>query len=103
MARETCPAILMIPSSPAPDSASSVTKVWRLSCHRPFTPAFSRTLVHAVLKDVNRARRVFGERRPEGEHKPLRPALPEPPGIPGGVRLQRGDGRFVQRNHAPRP
>src|SRR5713101_5723803 len=52
MARETCPAILMITSSPAPDSASSVTKVWRLSCHRPVTPAFSRTLVHAVLKDV---------------------------------------------------
>src|SRR5438477_11137649 len=52
MARETCPAMLMITSSPAPDSASSVTKVWRLSCHRPFTPAFSRTLVHAGLKDV---------------------------------------------------
>ena len=33
MARETCPAILMITSSPAPDSASSVTSVWRLSCH----------------------------------------------------------------------
>src|SRR5882757_7010935 len=52
MARETWPAILMITSSPAPDSASSVTSVWRLSCHRPFTPAFLRTLVHAVLKDV---------------------------------------------------
>ncbi len=52
MARETCPAMLMITSSPAPDSASSVTSVWRLSCHRPFTPAFSRTFVHAVLKDV---------------------------------------------------
>src|ERR1035441_6870386 len=34
MARETCPAMLMITSSPAPDSASSVTNVWRLSCHR---------------------------------------------------------------------
>src|SRR6202049_310904 len=52
MARDTWPAMLMITSSPAPDSASSVTKVWRLSCHRPFTPAFSRTLVHAVLNDV---------------------------------------------------
>jgi len=52
MARETCPAMLIITSSPAPDSASSVTKVWRLSCHRPFTPAFWRTLLHAVLNDV---------------------------------------------------
>src|SRR5713101_1506989 len=52
MARETCPAMLMITSSPAPDSASSVTKVWRLSCHRPFTPAFLRSLIHAVLNDV---------------------------------------------------
>src|ERR1035437_7772452 len=48
MARETCPAMLMITSSPEPDSASSVTSVWRLSCHRPFTPAFWRTLIHAV-------------------------------------------------------
>src|SRR5882724_7608939 len=44
--------MLMITSSPAPDSASSVTKVWRLSCQRPFTPASLRTLLHAVLKDV---------------------------------------------------
>jgi hypothetical protein len=29
MARETCPAMLMITSSPAPNSASSVTSVWR--------------------------------------------------------------------------
>ena len=34
-ARETCPAMLMITSSPAPDSASSATSVWRLSCQRP--------------------------------------------------------------------
>src|ERR1035438_3451057 len=34
MARETCPAMLMITSSPAPDSASSVTSVWRLSGQR---------------------------------------------------------------------
>ena len=26
--------------------------MWRLSCHRPFTSAFLRTLIHAVLKDV---------------------------------------------------
>src|SRR5450759_402812 len=52
MARETCPAILMITSSPAPDSESSVTSVWRLSCHRPLTSAFWRTLLHAVLNDV---------------------------------------------------
>jgi len=50
MARETCPAILMITSSPAPDSASSVTSVCRLSCHRPTTPALSRTFVHAALR-----------------------------------------------------
>jgi hypothetical protein len=30
LARETCPAMLMIASSPAPGSASSVTSVWRL-------------------------------------------------------------------------
>jgi len=39
MARATCPAMLMITSSPAPDSASSITSVWRSSCHRLFTPA----------------------------------------------------------------
>src|ERR1035441_9635022 len=52
MARETCPAMLMITSSPAPDSESSVTSVWRLSCHRPTTLALSRTLVQAVLNVV---------------------------------------------------
>ena len=30
MARETCPAMRMITSSPAPFSASLVTSVWRL-------------------------------------------------------------------------
>jgi hypothetical protein len=49
MARETWPAILTITSPSAPDSASSVTKVWRLSCHRPTTFALSRTFVHAVF------------------------------------------------------
>jgi hypothetical protein len=44
--------MLMITSSPAPDSASSVTSTWRLSCHRPTTFALSRTLVHAVLNVV---------------------------------------------------
>jgi integrase len=34
------------------DSANSVISVWRLSCHRPFTPAFRRTLVQAVLNDA---------------------------------------------------
>ena len=34
MARETCPAMLMMTSSPAPDSASSVTRVWRLGAQR---------------------------------------------------------------------
>jgi len=40
MARETCPAMLMMTSSPAPDSASSVSSVCRLSCHRPTTYGF---------------------------------------------------------------
>src|ERR1035437_4886046 len=52
MARETWPAMLMMTLSPAPDSASSVASVWRLSCHRPFTPAFWQTLIHAVLNEV---------------------------------------------------
>src|ERR1035437_2122725 len=30
------------------------------------------------LERCDRTRRIFGERRPEGEHKPLRPAFPEP-------------------------
>jgi hypothetical protein len=64
MARETCLAMLMITSSPAPDSASSVTSAWRLSCHRPFTPAFRQTLIHAVLNDVMGRVGSLGERRP---------------------------------------
>src|SRR5260370_14020884 len=52
MARDTCPAMLMVTASHVPDSASSVTSVWRLACQRPFTRAFLRTLVHAVLNDV---------------------------------------------------
>ena len=42
----------MIVWSPAPLSASSVMSVWRLSCQRPFTPAFARTLVQTVLRVV---------------------------------------------------
>ena len=34
--------MLMITSSPAPDSASSVTSAWRLSCHRPMAPLADR-------------------------------------------------------------
>lgn len=41
--------MLMITSSPVPDSESSVTSMWRLSCQRPTTFALSRTFVHAVL------------------------------------------------------
>src|ERR1017187_1495913 len=74
MARETWPAILMITSSPAPDSASSVTKVCRLSCHRPTTLASSRTLVHAVLSDVTGRVGSFGWPFPAGNtyHSGLR-------------------------------
>ena len=32
--------------------ASSVTSVWRLSCHRPTTFAFLRNFVHAALNVV---------------------------------------------------
>src|SRR5450759_283638 len=67
MARETCPAMLMITSSPAPDSESSVTSVWRLSCHRPTTLALSRTLVHAVLNVVTGRVGSFGCPFPAGK------------------------------------
>ena len=52
MARDTWPAMLMITSSPAPGSDSSVTGVCRLSRQRPTTFALSRAFVHAVLKVV---------------------------------------------------
>src|ERR1035438_8730080 len=67
MARETCPAMLMITSSPAPDSESSVTSVWRLSCHRPTTFALLRTLVHAVLSVVTGLVGSFGCPSPAGK------------------------------------
>jgi integrase len=38
----------MIVSSPAPLSANSVISMWRLSCHRPETFAFSRVFFQAV-------------------------------------------------------
>src|SRR6185312_10746649 len=78
IARETCPAMLMITSSPAPDSESSVTSVWRLSCHRPTTFALSRTLVHAVLRVVTGRVGSFGCPFPagntyhSGRHSPKR-------------------------------
>ena len=96
MARETCPAMLMITSSPAPDSASSVTSVWRLSCHRPTTFALSRTFVHAVLNVVTGRVGSFGCPFAGREDVPLRLALTEPPDVPGGVRLERGQDRIVQ-------
>jgi hypothetical protein len=73
MARETCPAMLMITSSPAPDSASSVTNVWRASCHRPLSAAFSRTFFQAVLNDVIGRVGSFGRGEPKANtnHSPL--------------------------------
>src|ERR1019366_10813150 len=94
--------MLMMTSSPAPPSASSVTSVWRLSCHRPFTPASFRTLVHAVLNDVIGRVGSLGGGVPKantnhsGRHSLNRRVYQ------GGVRFQGGDGRVVQRNHAPR-
>src|ERR1035437_854137 len=58
--------MLMITSSPAPDSASSVTSVWRLSCQLPTTLALSRTLVHAVLNVVTGRVGSFGCPLPAG-------------------------------------
>src|ERR1700722_16528806 len=46
------------------------------------------------------AGRVFGERRPEREYKPLRPALPKPTRVPGGMRYERRERRLIQRNNA---
>src|SRR6266481_5171096 len=66
MARDTCPAMLMITSSPAADAESSVTRVWRLSCHRPTTFAFLRTFVQAVLNVVTGRVGSFGCPFPAG-------------------------------------
>ena len=52
MARETFPAMLMISSSLVPDSASSVTSVWRLSRYRPTVFDLLRIFIHAILKVV---------------------------------------------------
>src|ERR1035441_3795806 len=59
--------MLMMTSSPAPDSESSVTSVCRLSCHRPTTLALSRTLVHAVLNVVTGLVGSFGCPLPAGK------------------------------------
>src|ERR1035437_1252241 len=80
--------MLMITSSPAPDSASSVTSVWRLSCHRPTTFALSRPFVHAVFREVTGRVGSFGCPFPAGEDAPLRLAFTEPPDVPRGVRLE---------------
>src|SRR6266851_5018820 len=58
MARETCPAMLMITSSPAPDSASSVTSVWRLSCTKLRTDTFLGFPVTVVLMQSGNSIRV---------------------------------------------
>src|SRR5438105_1703407 len=97
--------MLIITSSPAPDSASFVTSVWRLSCHRPFTPAFSRTLVHAVLNDVIGRAGSLGSGVPKANtnHSCLHsPNLRVYQVIPSGMCFKRGSSRGVQRNHAPR-
>ena len=51
VARETCPAMLTITSSPAPDSASSVTSVWRSSCHRLASPALTSAAVRLCTEN----------------------------------------------------
>src|ERR1039458_3409528 len=48
MARETCPAMLMITSSPAPNSASSVTSVCRLSCRMLPKPSIQLIEPHSA-------------------------------------------------------
>src|ERR1017187_5125517 len=67
MARETCPAALMLTSSPAPDSESSVISVWRLSCHRATTLPLSRTFVQAVRSVVTGWVGSFGCPLPAGK------------------------------------
>src|ERR1035438_142027 len=59
--------MLMITSSPAPDSESSVTRVWRLSCHLPTTFALSRTFVQAVRNVVTGRVGSFGCPLPAGK------------------------------------
>jgi hypothetical protein len=58
---ETWPAMLMTTLSPAPDSDNSVTKMWRLSCHRRTTFALFGTLVHAVNTEHLRGHGVAQE------------------------------------------
>jgi len=67
-------------SSPTPDSESSVTSVWRLSCHRPFTLAFWHTVLLGVLSDVIGRTGSLGSGVPKantnhsGRHSPKRRA-----------------------------
>jgi len=93
------PAMLMITSSPAPDSASSVTRVWRLSCQRPFTPAFLRTLVHAVPQRRDGLGGIVRLPLSGGEDEPFRLTLTEPPEVPRGVGFKGDHDRIVQRDH----
>jgi hypothetical protein len=73
MARDTRPAMLMITSSPAPDSASSVTSVWRLSCHALRRPGrchapsvFRPNSIRADHVSLAGDRRITRSRRPIG-------------------------------------
>ena len=71
-------------ASPAPDSASSVTSVAIVvpaALHAGFLPDVGPRR----LERRDNAGRVLGQRCPEGEHEPLRPALPESAGVPDGV------------------
>src|ERR1700691_960735 len=52
--------------SPAPLSAKSVISVWRLSCQRPSTLAFLRTLFQAVLRVVTGRVGSLGVGLPKG-------------------------------------
>jgi hypothetical protein len=86
MARETCPAMLMITSSPAPDSAGSVTSVWRLFRQWRFHTSLPGALVHAVLKDIIGWVESFGSGFPKAKYKPLRTAFTKAPNVPGARR-----------------
>jgi hypothetical protein len=48
----------------------------------PLYPSLLPDLGPRRLERRDRPRRVFGRRRPEGEYKPLRPALLKSPGVP---------------------
>ena len=52
---------------PAPLSARSVMSVCRLSCQRPLTPAFFRTLLHDVFRVTIGRVGSFGRGLPKGK------------------------------------